>query len=800
MTTLRVLFKKPGYLLACLVVLGLGIGGNAAIFSLIYSVILAPLPYPDVNRLVAVWERVPSMPEPIGPRVPVRRANYVEWQRQTGLFEGMAAFVRQDLRENGTDHPQLIPVGFASALLFPMLGARPETGRLFRDDEERAGSDQVAVLSDSYFDRRFQRNRSVLGTAIDIAGTAYTVVGVLPRRFHLPSTYGGGEQPKADVWVPLSRRWKTTADDRADTLTVIAKLRPGITIERVRTDMGALAARLSNADEERYGPKDVSVFSIRDEDTSADVNRALYVLWGAVGFLLLIGCANLANLTLARAMVRTREIAVRRALGASRARIVRQLFAESLVVSVLGAAAGLLVAEAAIRAILALHPPGVQRPEQVGLNVAVFAFVAAASAVTALLFGLTPAIAASRTGVNDALKAGAGQGTSAPRSRGRQILIACEVAMALMLLSGAGLLIRSFRGVLATDLGYDAARILSADVDLPEDRYPDPQGRARFFDTLRERARTLPGVLDATVADALPMHRLTFTSFTIVGQPDPDPKAPLIADFAYIGADYFRTFGVPLLAGRNFSDAEIVSALPVAIVNRAFARKFMGGRDPIGQQIRVQDRAVPIVGLAADYREMGAEGELRPQVFRPSVRSPGAMVIVRLAGQATPTAQAVRSLVASMDRELAAGQVRTLEEWNAEFLADRRFSTVLLTIFAGLALLLALVGVYGVMANLVAARTREIGIRLAVGASPGEIGRMVAGQSLRPVVAGLVAGVAGSLVINRVLESMLFQVSARDPATMILAVTLILGVAPAALFVPLRKAMGVSCTVALRDE
>jgi len=417
-----------------------------------------------------------------------------------------------------------------------------------------------------------------------------------------------------------------------------------------------------------------------------------------------------------------------------------------------------------------------------------------------VLFGLAPAISASRTGVNEALKAGAGQGSSAPRSRARQVLIACEVAMALVLVSGAGLLIRSFQLVLATDLGYDSARILSADVDLHEDRYPDPPTRARFFDTLRERARSLPGVLEATVADALPMHRLTFTSFTIVGQPDPDPSSPLIADFAHIGADYFRTFGVPLLAGRDFSDAEIAGALPVAIVNRAFARKFLGERDPIGLQIRDQDRAVQIVGVAADYREMGAERELRPQVFRPSVRSPGAMVIVRLAGPSKPTAQAVRSLVASMDRELAAGEVRTLEEWNDQFVADRRFSTMLLAIFAGLALVLALVGVYSVMTNLVAARTREIGIRLAVGASPGEIGRMVARQTLRPVAAGLVAGMAGSLALSRVLESMLFQVSARDPLTMILAVVLILGIAPAALFMPLRRAMRVSCSVALRDE
>jgi putative ABC transport system permease protein len=598
----------------------------------------------------------------------------------------------------------------------------------------------------------------------------------------------------------LSRRWKKPVDDQADILTVIGKLKPGIPIDRARTEMSALAERLSNADPERYGPKDASVFSIRDEDTSPDVNRALYVLWGAVGFLLLIGCANLANLTLARAMVRTREIAVRRALGASRGRIIRQLFGESLVVSALGAGAGLLVAQVAIRAILALEPPGVQRPEQVGLNLAVFAFVAAASAVTALLFGLAPAIVASRTGVNEALKAGGSVGSSAPRSRGRQILIACEVALALVLVTGAGLLIRSFREVLATDLGYDPAKILSADVDLPEDRYPDPQRRALFFEGLRERARTLPGVTGATIADALPMHHLTFSSFTIVGQSDPDPKSPLIADFAFVNADYFRTFGVPLLAGRDFSGAEIAGALPVAIVNGAFARKFLAGRDPIGQQIRHQDRAVAIVGVAADYREMGAEGELRPQVFRPSVRSPEAMVIVRLNGAAAPAAQALRSLVASTDRELAAGQVRTLQEWNESFVADRRFSTLLLTIFAGLALVLALVGVYSVMTNVVAARTREIGIRLAVGASPGGIGRMVAAQTLRPVVAGLVAGVAGSLAISRVLESMLFQVSARDPLTMILAVVLILGIAPAALVVPLRKAMGVSCTVALRDE
>lgn len=517
---LRLLRQSPGYALTCIAVLALGIGANAAIFSVIHSVVLKPLPYPDPARLVFVWQRFPALPAPFSRGLPVAHRNYLEWKRQNTVFADMAVFCESKLNESGTDQARQVSTGFASENLFPMLGARARLGRLFHAEEER-----VVVLTNTYFERRFHRDRGALGKSVTLGDAVYTVIGVLPPKFHVPATEEGFAQLKPEVWVPLSRLFRKPEDHTARTLRVAARLKPGVTLAQARTEMEGIAKRLEESDPEYNKGWTTSVFPFAVEDAVPSLHRALWVLLGAVGFLLLIACANLANLTLARAALRSREIAVRVALGASRGRIVAQLGAEALVVSIAGAALGLLLAHWCIRLLLALEPPEIQRPELIEVNLAVFGYAAAAGVVTTLLFGLAPAIAASRPDLHAALKAGGGWGASAARVRVRQFLIAVECALALVLLAGAGLLLRSFHNLVSLGIGFETRSLATIDIELPEKRYPDSAARSRLFREAMEHARSVPGVTGVAVTERLPLHSVSMSNFYIAGRPD--PAAPL---------------------------------------------------------------------------------------------------------------------------------------------------------------------------------------------------------------------------------------------------------------------------------
>ncbi len=797
---LNTLRRSPGYVLMCVAVLALGIGANAAIFSVLDGVILRAMPYRDADRLVFVWERFPAMPPPIGPRMKVARKNYLEWKRQNTVFSDMAAFDGRRLDETGLDHPRHLWTGFASANLFPMLGVAPRTGRLFTAAEERIGSDRVAILSDGYFETRFHRDPQAIGKTVSLDGTAYTVIGVLPPQFHLPSTYEGTDQLKPDVWVPLSRLWNRPEDDVARELLVAARLKPGVTLARARTEMDGIARRLAAADPKLDHGWLTSVFRFATEDTEPKVHRAVYVLMGAVAFLLLIACANLANLTLARATGRSREIAVRLALGATRGRIVSQLVTESFVVAAAGAGLGLALANWCVKLMLALKPEDIQRPEMIGIDLRAFAFTALAAVATTLLFGLAPALAASRQDLNSALKTGGGWGASAVRLRSRQFLIAAETALALMLVVGAGLMIRSFQALLSVGLGFQTDRLTIADVELPADRYKDPASEARFFHELLDAASAAPGIRSAAVVDNMPLHRVSMANFNIAGRPEPAVSELPISDMAKASPGYFQLIGLRLEAGRWFTDADL--GKPVALVNRAFVKQFFPGGNPVGQHLLNSDKKVSteVVGVVSDYRAMGVENGTRPTIFWPDLALRNGTLVVRSAASPQALADQLRRMVWSVDKDLPAAAVDPMQHYVDEWLSQRRFNTLLLEIFAGLALVLAAMGIYGVLANLVASRVREIGIRMAIGATPGEIGALVLRQAMKPVAVGIVAGLAGSLVLGRFLQALLFEVKPGDPATLGAAALVILLVAPAAIYVPLRRATGVDCTVALREE
>lgn len=803
---LRSIIRTPGYAATCIAVLALAIGANTAIFSAVYSIILTPLPYPDVDRLVFIWERFPNMPDPPGGRLQVARRNFVEWKRQSTAFEDMAAFREIRWDETGLTHPRHVSTGAASSNLFTMLGVQTRLGRLFTLEEERPGSDRVVVLSDSYFEDRFHRDPGALGKSITLNGAPHTVIGVLPPKFHLPATWEGMDQEKPDLWVPLSRVFEKPQDDDQHSLLVMAKRKPGISLAQARTEMAGIAQRLQQGDPRAVSAWTTNIFPFTVEDTAPTLHRALYVLLAAVGFLLLIGCANLANLTLSRTAERSREVAIRLALGGTRARIVALLLVEALLISMIGAAAGLLLAYWAIQGMVALEPAEFQRPELIELNLPVFVFAAAASVVTALLFGLAPALTASRTELNAALKSTGGWGASAARVRMRQFLIAGEVAMALIMLSGAGLMIRSFRELVTTGIGFDTSHLAGTDIDLPASRYSDDASRTRFYRALLERAQGTPGIAGAAVVDNLPLHSVSISNFYIAGQPEPPSNALPMADFAQVSPGYFGVIGLPLRSGRFFTGADLdrneKDGDGVVIVNEAFARKFFKNGSALGQRILTPDRkrAHEIIGVVADYRPLGTENGTRPQLFWPYLKVQRATLVVRTRAAPETAQNVLRSVVWSQDKDLPIDEVKTMDSYLDYWLSQRKFNTLLLGVFAGLALLLAMLGIYGVLANLVASRTREIGIRMAIGASPGGIARLILGQSLLPVSIGLTAGVAGSLALTRLIEALLYQVSPRDPLTLTLAAATILLFTPAALYLPLRRATRVECTTALREE
>ncbi|HEY1220113.1 MAG: ABC transporter permease [Bryobacteraceae bacterium] len=801
---LHTLRRSPGYTLLCMGVLALGIGANAAIFSVLDSVIFQALPYPDPGRLVFVWERFPNMPPPIGPRMRVAYKNFVEWQRQSAVFSGLAAFREIDIEEAGADSTRHVSTGFASAELFHLLGTHPPLGRLFTSAEERDGAGRVAVLSDAYFDRRFRRDPSALGKTITVGDTAYTVIGVLPPKFHLPSTGEGFDQVKADVWVPFSRtiNRETPATDRQ--FYAIARLKPGVSLDRARAEMAGIAGRLAKTDPKLNEGMSTSVFPFAVEETDPVLHRALYVLMAAVGFLLLIACANLANLTLARAALRSREIAVRLALGATRARIVSQLVTESLLVSLAGAGVGLLLAHWSLRLMLSLHPDSIQRPELISIDLRVFAFATLASILTTVVFGLAPSIAASRTDLNTALKSGGAWGATAARLRSRQVLITVEVALALVLVVGAGLMIRSFRELLAVGIGFDTTRITYADIDLPAQRYPGGDAQVQFFRTLLDRVQAMPGVAATAVVDNAPLHRVSMANFSIVGRPEPPLSALPMADVAQSSPGYLRAVGLRLEAGRWFTDADLPLSgnrqNGVVIVDRAFARQFFPGEDPLAHRLAQDKQSFEIVGVVSGYRSMGVENGTRPTVFWPALALGHATLVVRSALPPRALATAVRNAIRSVDRLLPAPEVKSMQYWVDVWLSQRTFNTLLPGIFASLALLLGMLGIYGVLANLVASHIREIGIRLAIGATPAEIGGLVLRQGMLPVLIGLAIGLAASLALSRFLEALLFQVQPRDPVTLAAAAFAILVFSPLAIAIPLLRATRVDCTVALREE
>jgi putative ABC transport system permease protein len=800
----RMLLKNPGFTLIAALTLTLGIGANTAIFSVINGVLLKPLPYSEPERLVAVWEVRHD-----GRRGAVSYPNFSDWRAQNGVFERIAIYRDITMALTGGGEPANLRAVVTTPDLFPLLDARPQLGRGFLPEEEKAGS-LVVVLGHGAWRKYFGGDPSLVGKQVKLNGRAFTVVGVMPAGFNFPV-----DAEQSDLWVSAAISSERDAPDEesmneqrgAHIYDAIARLKPGVTLGAAQTDLETVMGRLRAQYPDEVGGDHTAMRPYLTE-LVGDVTRALLVLFAAVGVVLLIACANVASLLLARAIGRQREIAVRAALGASWGRIVRQLLTESLLLAAVGGAAGLLLATWGVEALKALGPADLPRMQDAQLDGRVLAFTLLVSLLTGLVFGLIPALRAARADLNEALKEGGRGGEGSRRNRLRAALVVAEVAMAMTLLVGAGLLINSFVRLQRVNLGFDPHQVLTLRVELPEGRYREGRQIINFNQELLQRVERLPGVRSAAGVFKLPFGSAASTNFEIEGQPS-DKSSPLTAGVRVSTPGYFHTLGIPLVSGRDFGERDEEKSASVVIINKTFAELYFPNQNPIGKRLRPDIAIGPggppwreIVGVVGAIRHGGPGKEPRPEFFLPHTQMPFLTLttVVRVAGDPLAIVGAVRNEVRALDAELPVDSVKTLDQYLTESVAQPRFNTLLLALFAGVAMTLTAVGLYGVMAYSVTARTREIGVRVALGARGPDVLRLVISQGMKLTLVGVAIGLVAALALTRLMAGLLFGVTPTDPATFALIALLLAGVALLACYIPARRAMKVDPMVALRCE
>jgi len=795
----RTLVRARGFTIAVLLTLALGIGATTAMFGVVHGVLLRPLSFPAPDRLVMVWERTP---EGTRDRNYVSPANVAEWREQSTTFEGLAAFVRFPASLTGQGEPEAVQGQAVTPNFFSLLRVRPALGRVFLPGDEdagdaAAGAPTPVILSHELWARRYNADPGIIGRAITVSDASATVVGVMP-----PETRVLDSRPA--LWIPIAVNPETTGRY----LSVVGRLKDGATLEQAKAEMEAVARRLSAAKPENNRDWSVNVVPLHD-DTVGEARPALLVLLGAVGLLLLIACANVANLLLARASARRREVALRVSLGATRGRLARQMLTEALLLAAAGGALGVLAAVWGTRLLLDALPEGVAIPraEQVGFSVPVFAFAAGITLLTGALFGLAPALAVSDGGAHQDLKDSSRGSTVGPgRGRLRGAIVVSQVALAVVLLAGAGLLGRSLWRLLSVDTGIHAERVLTARVSLPDARYEEPERRVVFNDELFRRVDALPGVSAVGSVGWLPMTGdKSATGFTVAGRPAPEPGKEPGADIRGVGGDYFRVLGVPLVRGRLFTGADGAAAPRVFVVNQAFVREHFPGEDPIGRRLAVQwdgDPVGEIVGVVGDERESGPASEAAPAIYFWHAQDPWSSftLLARTTGEPGALSAAVAREVRAVDPLLPVDAVRPMASVVSDVVARPRLNAVLLGAFSTAALLLAALGIYGVIAYAVSQRTREIGVRVALGAAPRDVLRLVVGQGVRLAAVGLGVGLLASLAATRLMRGLLFGVEPGDPLTLAAVLAVLGAVALLASYLPARRAARTDPLQALRAE
>jgi putative ABC transport system permease protein len=799
--SLRMLVKRPGLTLVALIAIALGIGANTAIFSVVNTVLLQPLPYDEPQQLVVLATEQRN--QPLDGRGTFSYLDLLDLQQRSNSLEYVAPYQGSGtmLTDNGDDERVL---GAAvSADYFPLLRVKPELGRVFTRDEDRPGAPAVIVLSHALWQRRFGGDPNIIGREVNIGGKA-TVVGIMPAGFKFPIS----DEPQ-DYWEPVFNAGfitKEMRDQRANRyLSVIGRMKPGVTVEQTKADLDLLSRQIEQQSPETNTNIIFNAVSMH-EDMTRDFRGALLVMLGAVGLVLLIACANVANLLLARAAARQKEVAIRMALGASRKRIMSQLLTESLLLSLTGGVLGLLLASWGMQLLVAYGPADVPRLHEVRLDRYVLFFTLFVSVVTGVLFGLAPALQASKPDPVNTLKQD-GRGLTYGRNRMRAVLIVSEVALSLMLLVGAGLLINSFWRLLRTDAGFNPKSVLALDIPLTTTTYKTAEQRVAAFQQLTDRLKTVPGVRDVSVASNIPwIDRDIELSFQVEGRAPYKPGEEAVADYNVVGPDYFRTMDISVLRGRVFMDSDNANAPQVLLVSNAFVQRYFPNEDPIGRRVVFDGNdktAREIVGVVADVHRQGLDRNVQPEMYVSFAQRPERRMNVlvrteaRNALELTPT---LRAQVKAFDPKQIIWRTRTFEELLGQSVAPRRFNMWLLGIFASVALILAAVGLYGVMSYSVSWRIHEIGIRMALGANRSNVLRLVVRQGMTLTLIGLALGLVGAFSLSRVLRSLLFGVTPTDPLTFAGVSAVLIIVALLACLIPARRATRVDPIVALRTE
>jgi putative ABC transport system permease protein len=802
----RMLLKKPGFTVTAILALALGVGATSAVFSVINGVMLRTLPYKNAARVVMLWERNRQSERS---RNVVSPANFLDWQEQSSSFDEMAAFY--DTRGNltGMGDPEEIPRQVSTGNLFTLLGAEAALGRTYTNEDAEPGRNNVIVLSNGLWKRRFGASPQVIGQTITLNSKPYTIIGVMPADFKWFIKENSQTGKPAEMWSPfkLTEEYRTPKFGRGRWLSVVARLKPGITFEQAQSEMNAVAGRLEQQQAEFNSNWGVNVVQLRQQ-LAGEIKTSLLVLLGAVAFVLLIACANVANLMLARAASRQKEMAIRTALGAGRWRVARQLLTESVLLALVGGCLGLLLASWGVDMLVALSPQNLIGAETVGLNLPVLGFTLVVSLLTGIIFGLAPALEASKLNLNETLNEAGKSGMGSPRSRRlRNSLVVAEIALALVLLVGAGLMIKSFARLQAVDPGFDPGNLLTMRVLLPAAKYKDESQSVAFFRQAVQRIGALPGVSSVGTISFLPFASLgAATDFRIEGQPAPAPGNEPDADVRVTDENYFRTMNIPLLSGRTFTEKEAIEARHVAVINEALARKYFAGENPIGKRIIVDMKDSPepteIIGVVGDAKYNKLEGESRAMVYwpHPELAYSSMTIVIRTKGDPLRLAAAAGREIQAIDKDQPVADVRTMESWLSESVSRTRFGTLLLSLFAALALLLSAIGIYGVMSYAVTQRTQEIGIRMALGAQRSDVMKMILGHGMGLTLAGVALGLIASLALTRVMSSLLFDISATDPSTFVVISLLLMCVAFLASYVPARKATRVDPMIALRYE